>query len=95
MPPKDRDHRYDDVRRCLGEADRAFARASGAADEAERLQLIEEAEAWLVRAERRLERLTERPASLARPNVVAGESRSFRGRRDDAASLVWRKPPKA
>ena len=95
MDTKDRDRRYDDVRRCLSEADRAFARAGAVEDERERLHLIEEAEAWLVRAERRLARLTERPISLTRPNVVASESRSFGGGRPEAASMVWRKLPKA
>ena len=95
MDPKDRDRRYDEVRRCLSEADRAFARAGAAGDDRERLHLIEEAESWLVRAERRLARLTDRPISLARPGVVASESRSFGGGRPDAASMVWRKLPKA
>jgi hypothetical protein len=94
MGPPDRDDRYDEVKRCLAEADRAFARAGAVTDERERIQLIEEAETWLVRAERRLAKLTERPISVARPNVVANESRSF-GDTHAARSKVWGRLPKA
>lgn len=91
MDSTDRDRGFDEVRRCLVEADRAFARAGAADDARERLQLIEDAEAWLVRAERRLARLTDRPISLTRPNVVASEARSFGEAPQGASNLVWRK----
>ena len=91
----DRDRRYDEVKRCLAEADRAFARAGAVTDERERIQHIEEAETWLVRAERRLARLTDRPISISRPNVVASESRSFSDPRAASRNTVWRRMPKA
>lgn len=89
------DPRYDEVRRCLAEADRAFARAGATDDEAERLDLIDEAESWLVRAERRLARLTDRPAPFADPATIHGEHRSFDDLRPAHRSLVWRRHPKA
>lgn len=89
------DPRYDEVRRCLAEADRAFARAGATDDEYERLQLIEEAETWLVRAERRLARLTDRPGGVIDPGVVGGEDRSFGDQRSSHRSLVWRRQPKS
>jgi hypothetical protein len=91
MEPKDRDRRYDEVRRCLAQADAAFARASAVSDERERLRLIDEAEIWLTRAERRLARLVDRPASLVLPHVLQGEDRSFGGGRPSHRSLVWRR----
>ncbi|MFC3070903.1 hypothetical protein [Phenylobacterium soli] len=90
-----RDPRFDEVRRCLAEADRAFARAGAVTDEDERTRLIEEAEAWLIRAERRLTRLVDKPMSLAHPDVVSGEHRSFSDTRKSSRSLVWRRQPKA
>jgi len=93
MSEKDRNRRYDEIKRCLAEADSAFARAGAVADDQERLRLIDEAEAWLVRAERRLARLTDRTVPLAGPDVVAGESRSFGDHRPPHRSLVWRRSP--
>lgn len=89
-----RDPRYDEVRRCLAEADRAFSRAGATDDERERLDLIEEAETWLVRAERRLARLTDRPPSTTNPGAIRGEHRSFGDLRPAHRSLVWRRQPK-
>jgi hypothetical protein len=93
MSEKDGDRRYNEIKRCLARADSAFARAGAVADDQERLRLIDEAEAWLVRAERRLARLTERATPLAHPDVVAGESRSFGDQRPSHRSLVWRRGP--
>ncbi|THD79896.1 MAG: hypothetical protein E7812_08450 [Phenylobacterium sp.] len=95
MEPKHRERRYDEVRRCLAEADAAFARAGAVTDERERGQMIEEAETWLVRAERRLNKLIDRPASAAHPQLLTGEDRSFGGGRSGHSSLVWRRTPKA
>jgi hypothetical protein len=94
MEPEDRNRRYDEVRRCLSEADRAFALAGGVDDEHERLRLIDEAEKWLVRAERRLARLADRPMAVAHPQILQSEERSFRDLRSHR-SLVWRRTPKA
>ena len=94
MEPKDRDRRYDQVRHCLAEADAAFARAGAVTDERERRHLIEEAEVWLSRAERRLTKLIDRPASVAHPQMLTGEDRSFGGGRPGHRSLVWRRTPK-
>jgi hypothetical protein len=69
------------------------ARAGATTDECERLRLIDEAEGWLVRAERRLARITDRPISRAGPDVVASESRTF-GQPTDR-SLVRRRTPRA
>jgi hypothetical protein len=95
MEPKQRDRRYDEVRRCLAEADQAFARASAMEDGPERLQLIDEAEIWLIRAERRLARLADRPAAVAHPQLLEGENRSFGPGRAASRRLVWRRTPKA
>lgn len=95
MNPEDRDRRYDEVRRLLAEADRAFTLASAVDDEHERLRLIDEAEKWLVRAERRLSRLTDRPAALSHPQRLETESRSFRDVRPAYRSLIWRRTPRA
>lgn len=95
METEDRDRRYDEIKRCLVEADRAFARAGAVTDEHERLALIDEAEVWLVRAERRLARITDRQFRLPQPQAVAREARSFGDRRAPHDSLVWRRTPKA
>jgi hypothetical protein len=94
MSEKDDDHRFEEIKRCLAEADRAFARAGAVTDDAERLRLIDEAETWLVRAERRLARITDRTISLTRPDVVASETRSFGERRPAHRTLVWRRTPR-
>lgn len=91
MSEDPRDTRYHDVLRFLKEAEQAFARAAAARHDAERAQMVEEAEDWLIRAERRLARLTDRPISLTRPNVVASESRSFTEPRKPTEGLVWRR----
>jgi hypothetical protein len=93
MSEKDRDRRFAEIKRCLAEADAAFARAGAVDDEHERLRLIDEAEAWLIRAERSLARITERPIAAFRPDMVAGESRSF-GEREPNRNLVWRRSPR-
>jgi len=95
MDAEGRNRRYDQVRRCLAEAERAFARAGAVEDERERQRLIEEAEGWLIRAERRLARLTDRPLALSRPDRLEGERRSFDDLRSAHSSLVWRRQPKA
>jgi hypothetical protein len=89
------DRRYDEVRRCLSEADQAFARAGATEDEGERQRLIDEAETWLMRAERRLARLTDRPVNFARPHTVAREARSFEDAPPAHSTLIWRRTPKA
>lgn len=94
MREKDRDRRFDEIKRCLAEADSAFGRASAASDQHERLRLIDEAESWLIRAERRLARLTDRPMPLNRADVVASENRSFGDHRPPPRSLVWRRGPR-
>lgn len=93
MREKDHDRRFDEIKRCLAEADRAFARAGAVSDEHERLRLIDEAETWLLRAERRLARITDRPISAFRPDVVPSESRSFGDHRPRHRNLVWRRSP--
>ena len=95
MDRKERDKAYDEVRRCLAEADAAFARAGAQHDDHERDRIIEEAEGWLARAERRLARLVDRPASQLHPQVLHHEDRSFESRRPSARSLVWRRTPRA
>jgi hypothetical protein len=95
MSEKDRDRRFDEIKRCLAEADRAFSRAGAASDEEERLRLMDEAEGWLVRAEARLARIIDRPISTDHPGVVAGEGRSFGDHRPAHRSLVWRRTPRA
>jgi len=95
MDRKDRDNAYEEVRRCLAEADAAFARASAQHDDHERVRLIEEAEVWLTRAERRLARVVDRPPSHLQPQTLHHEDRSFESRRPDARSLVWRRTPRA
>jgi hypothetical protein len=95
MPPDDRSRRFDEVKHCLAEADRAFARAGAVTDERERLTLIEEAETWLVRAERRLARLTDRQTPPVRPERAPTESRSFGDDRPASRGLVWRRRPHA
>jgi hypothetical protein len=84
---------FDEIKRCLAEADRAFARIGSVTDERQRLALIEEAETWLVRAERRLARILERQAPLSRPGRPPVERRSFGDRAEPA--LVWRRRPHA
>jgi hypothetical protein len=93
MSEKDRDRRFDEIKRCLAEADSAFARAGAVTDDHDRLRLIDEAEAWLTRAERRLARLTGRTIPPARPDVAVGEGRSFGDQRPPHRSLVWRRTP--
>jgi hypothetical protein len=83
------------VRRCLAEADAAFARAGAQGDERERIRMIEEAEVWLNRAERRLSRLVDRPPSHQHPQFLQHEDRSFGAQRPPARSLVWRRTPRA
>lgn len=95
METEDRDRRYDEIKRCLVEADRAFARAGAVTDERERIALIDEAEAWLVRAERRLARISDRQLPHPRPQAIADESRSFGDDRALHDSLIWRRTPKA
>jgi hypothetical protein len=94
MESEDRNRRYDEVRRCLTEADRAFALAGAVEDEHERLRLIDEAEKWLLRAERRLARLADRPMAVAHPHILQREDRSFHDARAQR-TLVWRRTPKA
>jgi hypothetical protein len=94
MNNKDRDHRFDEIKRCLANADGAFARAGAVNDENERRRLIEEAESWLLRAERRLAKLTDRPIPLSRPDVVTGEARTFGDGRPSHRNLVWRRAPR-
>lgn len=95
METEDRDRRYDEIKRCLAKADHAFARAGAVTDERERLALIDEAELWLIRAERRLARITNRQLPHLQPQAVASEARSFGDRRAPHDSLIWRRTPKA
>ncbi|MDB5475504.1 MAG: hypothetical protein JWP49_1015 [Phenylobacterium sp.] len=95
MPPEEPNRRFDEIKRCLAEADRAFARAGAVTDERERLALIEEAETWLVRAERRLARLTDRQTPPVRPERAPTENRSFGDARPEGRGLVWRRRPHA
>ena len=85
MRPDEIQGRYDEIKRCLAQADSAFARAGMVEDEGERLRLIEEAEHWLVRAERRLASLTGGAPGGIRPPSVAPENRSFGAARDPAS----------
>ena len=95
MGPKDDDSRYDEVKRCLGEADRAFARAGAVDDDVERLRLIEEAEGWLIRAERRLAQITGRATAERQPQAAPRETRSFRAERSPSNEVVWPRLPRA
>jgi hypothetical protein len=95
METEDRDRRYDEIKRCLLEADRAFAHAGAVTDERERIALIDEAELWLIRAERRLARITDRQVPHPRRQAIADESRSFGDDRTPHDSLIWRRTPKA
>lgn len=88
------ERRYEKVKRCLAEADRAWTAAGAADDPEERIRLIDEAEAWLLRAERDLTRLADRPAAVAHPERLQGEARSFEAPRPAARSLVWRRTAK-
>ena len=94
MPPNPRNRRFDEIKRCLAEADRAFARAGVAADDRERMMLIEEAETWLVLAERRLAGLTDRHAPSGGLQTPV-ESRSFGDDRRGDRGVVWRRRPHA
>jgi len=94
MNKEDRDRQFEEIKRCLAKADSAFARAGAVDDEDERVRLVDEAESWLARAERTLAKLTDRPISLTRPDVVAGESRTFGHHRPSHSSLVWRRGPR-
>jgi hypothetical protein len=95
MSPEDRSRRFDEVKQCLAEADRAFARAGAVTDETERATLIEEAETWLVRAERRLAQITDRQTLPLRPERPHAESRSFGDSRPANRGLLWRRRPHA
>jgi hypothetical protein len=94
-PPEDRNRRFEEIKRCLAEADRAFARAGAVTDERERATLIEEAETWLVRAERGLARITDRQAAPSGAQRAPTESRSFGDQRPEGRGLVWRRRPQA
>jgi len=95
MGASENDPRYEEIKRCLARADRAFARAGEVDDDRERLRLIEEAESWLVMAERRLARITGRPAGQPPPPKVARETRSFRADPLDRDTTPWRRMPRA
>lgn len=95
MGPPERDQRYDEIKRCLAEADRAFIRAGAAEDERERIALIDEAETWLMRAERRLARITDRQVPLQPSDAIPRESRSFGGDHSPRFAALWRRIPKA
>lgn len=95
MGPEDDDGRYDEIKRCLGKADSAFALAGTVGDDTERLRLIEEAETWLIRAERRLAQITGRPMADPHPQSAPRESRSFRSERSPSNEVIWRRLPRA
>jgi hypothetical protein len=95
MPARNRNRNYDEIKRCLAEADRAFARAGVVDDEHERMTLIEEAETWLVLAEGALARIVDRQAPTARPHSVPVEDRSFGDAARAEHGLVWRRRPHA
>jgi uncharacterized membrane protein YccC len=95
MPMPDRDLRYDEIKRCLAQADAAFARAGVTADESERLALIDEAESWLVRAERRLARITDRQIPPRPSHAAPRESRSFSEQVGARREMIWRWLPRA
>jgi hypothetical protein len=95
MSPEDRSRRFDEVKQCLAEADRAFARAGAVTDEGERAALIETAETWLIRAERRLAQITDRQTPFLRPERSPVESRSFGDDRPAHRGLLWRRRPHA
>lgn len=82
--------RFAEIKRCLAKADAVFARAGACEDEQERLRLVDEAETWLVRAERAFARLTDR---MTVPTPRAGpieERRSFQSpAAEPDAALVW------
>jgi hypothetical protein len=95
MGPPNRNNGYDEIKRCLAEADRAFVRAGAAEDHGERQVLIDEAESWLVKAERRLARITDRQSLTQAARTVASESRSFSEQLDARRAMIWRGLPKA
>src|SRR6185503_15968629 len=51
--------RFVDIKHCLAQAEEAFVRAGRCDDPAERARLMDEAEAWLVHAERAFARLND------------------------------------
>ena len=87
--------RFVDIKRCRAQAEEAFTRAGRCDDPAERARLMDEAEAWLVHAERAFARLNDRMTSLEPTRPPLEEHRSFReaaGVADE--TLVWRREPK-
>lgn len=97
MPDQDR---FAEIKRCLARADRAFARAGGCEDAQERAALIDEAEAWLVAAERAFGRLTDRMGMGQPRRPSTHEARSFAEPPEPTAGgreegFAWRRPPSA
>ena len=95
MGQDDRNRSFAEIKRCLAEADRAFALAGEMSDERERVALIEEAETWLVLAERRLAHITDRHAEHWQSSSPPAEDRSFGPADRPARGLLWRRPPHA
>lgn len=85
--PKDR---FAEIKRCLTLADRAFAEANRCEDQAERNRLVDEAESWLVAAERAFARLTDRMGVGPARQAAMQEARSFRDHGASLENLVWR-----
>lgn len=86
--------RFAEIKRCLAKAEAAFTRAGACETENDRLRLIEEAEDWLVRAERAFARLNDRASAASEPRpAVLHEHRSFGDpARTPRSSVVWREP---
>lgn len=84
--------RFAEIKRCLARADEAFARAGSCEDLHERLRLMDQAEDWLIRAERAFSRLTDRMTSHEPRRGPPREPRSFQDPAPPEAAVVWRAP---
>lgn len=93
MPHEDR---FAEIKRCLSLADRAFARAGRCEDAHDRAALIDEAEAWLLAAERAFGRLTDRMGMGQPRRPSLHEARSFADEHEPGAGpheggVLWRR----
>lgn len=93
MPDEDR---FAEIKRCLSRADRAFVQAGRCENVHDRVALIDEAEAWLLAAERAFGRLTDRMGAGQPRRPSLHEARSFADEPDSTsgpheAGMLW--PP--
>ncbi|HSV02802.1 MAG TPA: hypothetical protein VLI41_06310 [Phenylobacterium sp.] len=85
--------RFVEIKHCLARAEQAFARAGRCEDAVERARLMDEAEVWLVRAERAFARVNDRAIPLESGGRPLHEHRSFQDAAAEEA-LVWRREAK-